>query len=1854
MKKTLKLAIAALSMAMLPALAQALVTATPTAPVIAFNPATVGVAAGSAQTLTATFAVSGYTGSFTPTAALHYGHDYSAGAVNCTSTGASTENCSVSITFQPTLPGGRKDAIFLSDPAGPTRLATVLLGGVGQAPLALMQPGVVTNMNPNVNYDQYNVAIDENGTAYVVSENSSAVYSVTPAGVATKLPLTLSGGPWGIAIDGAGMLYIAQNTYSHTLITYDTVAGVAGSLCVAPPSLGLSCSSTVNNEYMIDVAVDHLGNIFTTEILSNNVFELKPDGSYVTTAISPGITQIAVDSADNIFVSGYTINEIPNGGTQVEINTVGGSEGIAVDAAETLYPTRYLVSPYDIAMLPASDYTKPLAGIDGGAGGAVSPLGLGLGSDGTLYVGNYSELDKVDRTQGAIALGETPLNTATTARNVGVYNGGNENLTLASVEIAGTGFTFQNSALTDACVDGQVLAPGQLCQVGVTATFTHAGSYTGSVTFTSNSLNTASTVQTVALSALVYGPYVTTPTTALTFGSQNTGTSTTQTVTITNNGYYYGATVGISSATVPSGFSISTPASGSNSCYNGMAPGVSCQITVTFDPSLAQVDSGTVTVGIGSPGGGGPWPSVTFTVSGTGVTPAPIASLSPALSFPSTNAGSTATALAATLSNTGSASLTGITPSITGTNPGDFAVTTGSNACGSTLAAGSTCSIYITFTPASAASFTATLSVADNATPSPQTVALTGTGVSFVSNVGDSLAAQPVTVEITTAGTPSSIQVLTQGTASLDFTGTAGGTCTTATAYIVGQTCTVNVVFDPLHPGARNGAVVLTDGSGVVLGTTYVPGTGNGPQTIFADTTTGYYLPSMQASIAPAAAPTSDPIDLAVDAAGNVYVADAVLNVIDKYVAVNGVLPASPTMVSLSGNFNSPSGVAIDGAGNIFVADYSNGVVKEMLAAGNYTTVNTLCASCFNRPNGVAIDGAGNLFVVDSSNSAVYELSPANGYATTTTLGSGFNLPTGIAVDSNGNVFVADRFNGEVKEILAAGGYTAIKNLGGGFSRPTKIALDAAGNVFVADDISAYLQEILATGGYSTTIRLEKWTGAGAAIYAVAVDGSGNLYVAPGATNAVQFLSYSTPPALTFASTTVGSTSSDSPQTVRVFNDGNASLTFSSSGTNPNYPVDFPVNSSDTNLCAAGSVLTAGSNCDASIKFTPTAGTALSEYLVLTDNNLNGSGITQSIAVSGTGIQQPTVATPVISPGTGAYSNYGTVTITDGTTGAVICYTTTAGSTPAGSNGVCTSGSTYTGSFNMSAGLVIQAIGTLAGDTNSALASANYTLQAAPPTMNPPGGTYVGSQSVTLSTTTTAATIWYTTDGSTPTGSAPSIRYNVGDSSTPIAVTTSGTVINAITVDDGMANSSVATATYTLQFPAASLTAPSAFTASAGTTSTAQAATLQNTGSAPLTGITTSITGTNPGDFAVTTGSNACGSTLAAGASCSIYVTFTPAGGSAYSATLSVADNAATSPQTVALTGTGVLNSQSISFTQPTSPVTYASGLTVPLVATGGASGNAVVFTIDASSTGTGSISGSTLTVTGAGSLVIDANQAGNTSYAAATQAQRTVQITQAAQSISFTQPASPQTYASGLTIPLAATGGASGNAVVFTIDEASTGNGSISGSTLTVTGAGTFVIDANQASSTDYSAATQVQQTIVVQAPVVPADFSLTPSPASQSVAVGGSAAYTISAASVSGSFTTPIVLSVSGLPAGATAVFSPASITLGGESSNTSTLTVNTATQSVSNQPAGIWPIGVPALALLVLIPMRRWRRLWRGKLLIFLTAILTLAATLSLSACGGGFGFPTTSHSYTLTITGTGGSTTHTATVQLTVQE
>ena len=186
--------------------------------------------------------------------------------------------------------------------------------------------------------------------------------------------------------------------------------------------------------------------------------------------------------------------------------------------------------------------------------------------------------------------------------------------------------------------------------------------------------------------------------------------------------------------------------------------------------------------------------------------------------------------------------------------------------------------------------------------------------------------------------------------------------------------------------------------------------------------------------------------------------------------------------------------------------------------------------------------------------------------------------------------------------------------------------------------------------------------------------------------------------------------------------------------------------------------------------------------------------------------------------------------------------------------------------------------------------------------------------------------------------------------------------------------------------------------------------------------------------------------------------------------------------------------SQSIAFTStPPSPAAFGGGYTP--AATGGASGNPVVFSVDSSSdAGVCSISSGTVSYTGAGTCVLDADQAGDADYDAAAEQQQSFTVAKASQSIAFTStPPSPAVL--GGSYKPAATGGASGNAVVFSVDSSSdAGVCSISSGTVSFSGAGTCVLDADQAGDADYEAAAEQQQSFTVAKASQSIAFTSTP----------------------------------------------------------------------------------------------------------------------------------------------------------------
>src|SRR5581483_675847 len=245
---------------------------------------------------------------------------------------------------------------------------------------------------------------------------------------------------------------------------------------------------------------------------------------------------------------------------------------------------------------------------------------------------------------------------------------------------------------------------------------------------------------------------------------------------------------------------------------------------------------------------------------------------------------------------------------------------------------------------------------------------------------------------------------------------------------------------------------------------------------------------------------------------------------------------------------SNPDGVAVDGAGDLFIADLINNDVREVVAAtGLIKTVAGDVTGGINQdgipateaavfqPEGVAVDGAGDLFIADGHDQRVREVVAATGVITTVAgtgtfgyngeggLATGAELafPEGVAVDGAGDLFIADTANNRVREVAAASGLiTTVAGTGtGGFggdgglatgarlSDPVAVAVDGAGDLFIADYGNARVREVVAATGVITTVAGTGTAGyngdGGPAVGAelnepsgVAVDGAGDLFIA--------------------------------------------------------------------------------------------------------------------------------------------------------------------------------------------------------------------------------------------------------------------------------------------------------------------------------------------------------------------------------------------------------------------------------------------------------------------------------------------------------------------------------------------------------------------------------------------------------------------------------------------------------------------------------------------------------------------------------------------------------------------------------------
>ncbi|MGA7906126.1 MAG: choice-of-anchor D domain-containing protein [Candidatus Sulfotelmatobacter sp.] len=304
---------------------------------------------------------------------------------------------------------------------------------------------------------------------------------------------------------------------------------------------------------------------------------------------------------------------------------------------------------------------------------------------------------------GSINFGNQVTGTTSGISAVQITNNGSGAVNFSAIAVTGT--NSSDFAQSNNC---QPSLPGlQGCTVNVTFTPSATGSRSASLTLTDDASNSP---QTVGLSGLGVAP-VTLSATSLNFGAVLiNSTSTAPTITLTNN-----------QSIALSNISISVIGSAAftqvNTCGSGIPARGHCNITVTFAPTVAGLQ--TATVNVADSAGNSPQ---TISLKGTGVL---AVAMNPAsLSFATQKVGTTSPAKKITVTNNQKVTLTFTGIAITGTNSGDFAQ---ANTC-SSLPAGGKCTVTVTFTPSAKGQRSATLTLTDSAVTSPQTAPLTGTG----------------------------------------------------------------------------------------------------------------------------------------------------------------------------------------------------------------------------------------------------------------------------------------------------------------------------------------------------------------------------------------------------------------------------------------------------------------------------------------------------------------------------------------------------------------------------------------------------------------------------------------------------------------------------------------------------------------------------------------------------------------------------------------------------------------------------------------------------------------------------------------------------------------------------------------------------------------------------------------------------------------------------------------------------------------------------------------------------------------------------------------------------------------------
>ena len=630
----------------------------------------------------------------------------------------------------------------------------------------------------------------------------------------TMVTLTAKAAPgsvftgWSGPCSGTGMCSVTLSASETVTATFKllfpltvTVAGNGAGTVTSSPS-GISCPGTCTANFTSGTLVNMtetpaVGSTFAgwsgacsgtgacavTMSSSKSLtatFSSGPVATLSPTSLSFGIVAIGVTSSGktvtlkNTGSASLTITSIgitgTNGGDFAQTHTCGSSlaAGASCTISVTFKPT-------------ATDMRNAALSLTDNDSG--SPQQVSLSGTGTAVKLSPSSLSF-----GTVAIGVTSA-----AKTVTLTNVGTSLLTITSIGITGT--NAGDFVQTHTCSSS--LAASASCTISIMFKPTASGSRSAALSVTDNA---AGSPQTVLLSGT--GTTAKLSPASLSFGTVAIGvTSAAKTVTLTN--------VGTTSLTITSVGITGTNAGDFaqiHSCGSSLASSASCTISVTFKPTASGTRSATLSVTDNASGSPQSVP-----LSGTGT----IAKLSPtSLSFGTIAIGVTSSAKTVTLTNVGTTSLTISSIGVTGTNAGDFAQT---HSCGGSLVAGTSCTISVTFKPTASGTRSAAVSVTDNASGSPQSVPLSGSGTTA------KLSSTSLNFGSVTVGTTSAAKAVTLtnvGTTTLTITGFAitgtnagdfSQTHTCGSSLAAGTSCTISVTFKPGATGARSAALAISD-----------------------------------------------------------------------------------------------------------------------------------------------------------------------------------------------------------------------------------------------------------------------------------------------------------------------------------------------------------------------------------------------------------------------------------------------------------------------------------------------------------------------------------------------------------------------------------------------------------------------------------------------------------------------------------------------------------------------------------------------------------------------------------------------------------------------------------------------------------------------------------------------------------------------------------------------------------------------------------------------------------------------------------------------------------------------------------